>query len=500
MISMISAMKSKTSVFIMLNACFAAFAQNQKPNVILIYADDLGYGEIGVNGQEKILTPHIDQLAKEGVNFTQFYTSSPVSAAARCGLLTGKHAGHAHIRGNYEMGDFPDHLEGGQMPLPEGAFTLGDLFKQGGYSTAAIGKWGLGIVNSSGNPNRHGFDLFFGYTDQKQAHNYYPSHLWRNSEKHTLNDGIYFSPHQQLDEAPASDSFYDRFKGRDYAPDLMTEEALSFLNDNREKPFFLYLPYTIPHVSLQAPDSLIQIYVDLLGDEEPYLGEKKYLPARYPNATYAAMVTALDNYVGMIRRRLDELNLTENTLIIFTSDNGPTNNMGGANIQYFDSTAGLRGYKRQLYEGGIRMPFIACWPGTIKEGRESDVMGIQYDLMATFADLLGISPPSTDGISLLPAILEGEEVRPPREYLYFEFPENGGQIAIRYNKWKGVRYGVKKDRNVAWELYDLEADEREEHDIAISHPALIQRFNEIVRKEHWQPTLLEWEFIDPKIE
>lgn len=500
MISNNSTKKIKTSVLITLNACIAVFSQNQKPNVILIYADDLGYGEIGVNGQEKILTPHIDQLAKDGINFTQFYTSSPVSAAARCGLLTGKHTGHAHIRGNYEMGDFPDHLEGGQMPLPEGSFTLGNLFKQAGYNTAAIGKWGLGIINSSGNPNKHGFDLFFGYTDQKQAHNYYPSHLWRNSEKYTLNEGVYFSPHQQLDEKPSNDSFYDQFKGKDYAPDLMTEEALSFINDNRYSPFFLYLPYTLPHVSLQAPDSLVRMYVELLGEEEPYLGDNKYLPNRYPKATYAAMITMLDSYVGIIRSKLNELNLAENTLIIFTSDNGPTNNMGGADIQYFKSTAGLRGHKRQLYEGGIRMPLIACWTGTINEGNESNVIGVQYDLMATFADLLDVSPPSTDGVSLLSAILGKEEMKLPRKYLYFEFPENGAQIAIRYNNWKGVRYGIKKDPNVKWELYNLDTDEKEENDLASFHPVLIQEFDEIVKKEHWQPTLLEWEFIDPKVE
>ncbi len=494
-------MRIKTILLITANIGALSCTQNhQKPNVILIYADDLGYGEIGVNGQEKILTPNIDKLAQDGINFKQFYTTSPVSAAARCALMTGKHSGHSHIRGNYELGGFPDHLEGGQMPLPEGSFTLGNLFKQAGYSTAAIGKWGLGIINSSGNPQKHGFDLFFGYTCQKQAHNYYPSHLWKNGEKYIMNDGAYFSPHQQIDKAPECDSFYERYKGRDYAPNFMTKEAIDFIKEKKDDPFFLYLPYTLPHVALQAPDSLVSFYVDRFGDEEPYLGERGYLPVRFPKATYAAMITTLDTYVGEIRATLENLGISDRTMIIFTSDNGPTNNKGGADIKYFESTGGLRGYKRQLYEGGIRIPFIACWPGKIEAGVETDLIGAQYDLMVTFADILDVDCPESDGISLLPTIMGDNDNQSPREHLYFEFPEKGGQIAVRYKNWKGIRYGLIENFDAPWELYDIDNDEKEENDVASLHPDLIEKFEAIVKKEHWQPTLVEWEFIDPKTE
>lgn len=474
-------------------------AQKQMPNVVFIYADDLGFGETEPYGQKTIKTPNLQKLANDGIRFTQFYTGSPVCSPARCTLMTGRHAGHAAIRGNYEMGDFPDSLEGGQMPLPEGAFTIGDLFKQAGYTTGTIGKWGMGMHCTSGDPNKHGFDYFYGYYDQKQAHNYYPSHLWENGQKVVINDGKYFSPHQQITEAPLDPSFYDQFKGRDYAPELMTQKALDYIQKNHTKPFFLYLAYTLPHVSLQAPDSTVQKYVKLLGDEKPYLGQKGYLPVRYPNACYAAMITTLDSYVGRVRAELEKLGLSKNTIIIFSSDNGTTNSMGGVTNGHFNNSGGLKGYKRQLYEGGIRMPFIACWPGKITAGQKSDFKAVQYDLMATFAELLKVETPKTDGISILPEILGNHKTQKTREYIYWELPENGGQVAVRYGKWKGIRYGVKKNPKVEWEIYNIDQDEKETNNLAASYPELIKKFNEIATKEHWQPSLVEWDFINPKI-
>jgi arylsulfatase A len=490
-------MKSLTSKLFLILAlcvCFPVFAQkNRKPNIIYIYADDLGYGELGSYGQKKIKTPNLDKLAKEGIRFTKHYTSTPVCAPARCMLLTGRHGGHSYIRGNYEMGGFADDKEGGQMPLPEGTVTIAKVLKSAGYATGAVGKWGLGMANTTGDPNKQGFDYFYGYLDQKQAHNYYPTHLWENGKWDTLNNPV-IDVHKKL-AAGASDEEFGYFKGKDYAIDKMASKAEKFINDHRQKPFFLYLPFTIPHASLQTLDEEVKQYIGQF-DEKPYLGERNYASTKYPLSTYAAMITYLDKQVGKVMEQVKKLGLDDNTIIMFSSDNGTTFN-GGTDAKFFDSVAGLRGLKMDVYEGGIREPFIARWPGKIPAGATSDFVSVQYDMFATLSEIAGVQAPPSDGISLIPVMM-GKGKPAPREYLYFEFPEKGGQIAIRFERYKAVKSDLKKNRNAAWELYDIQNDEKESQDIASAHPEIISKLDAIVKKEHRAATIKEWEFVDPK--
>ncbi len=467
--------------------------KGRKPNIIYIYADDLGYGEIGPYGQKKIKTPNLDRMAAEGMRFTRHYTSSPVCAPARSMLLTGRHGGHSFIRGNYELGGFKDEEEGGQMPLPEGTKTIAGVLKEAGYQTAAVGKWGLGGPGSSGHPNRQGFDYFYGYLDQKQAHNYYPTHLWENGQKDELNN-TFIEVHRKMDPA-SGDAGFDYYKGKDYSIDRMAEKAAGFIRKNKDQPFFLYLPLTIPHVSLQIPDKEVQQYVGQF-KEEPYLGQKGYAATRYPLSTYAAMITYLDTQVGAIFELVKKMGLEDKTIILFSSDNGPAFN-GGTDMGFFNSTGGLRGGKAEVYEGGLRVPFLARWPGKIPAGSSSGLMSAQFDMFATFCELAGIRAPKNDGISLL-SEMRGLQQSVRREYMYFEFPEKGGQLAIRFEKYKAVKTGMKQDKNARWQLYDLVEDEKESNDIADKHPDLIRRLDAVVAKEHWPATVREWEFVDPK--
>lgn len=466
-----------------------------RPNIIYIYADDMGYAELGCYGQQKIKTPNLDRMAKEGMRFTDHYSSTPVCAPARCMLMTGKHGGHSFIRGNYEMGGFPDSLEGGQMPLPEGTFTIAKMLQQAGYTTGGIGKWGMGMANGSGNPNHQGFDYFYGYLDQKQAHNYYPTHLWENGQWDTLNNS-YIYVHQGVDSATATDAAFDYYIGKDYAPEKMTAKALAFIDRNKQQPFFLYLPYTIPHVSLQIPKAYLQQYLGQF-DEHPYYGQQGYAAAKYPLSTYAAMISFLDAQVGIIIKKIQTLGLDENTIIMFSSDNGAAFN-GGVNRQFFNSNGGLRGEKMDLYEGGIREPFIARWPGKISAASVSSLPSAQFDLMATLAELTQQPTNHTDGISFLPELLGKNAAQKKHAYLFFEYPEKGGQIAIRMGDWKGIRTNVRKDPNAPWQIFNLKTDRNETTNIAAAHPELIQQFNVIVKKEHHAATIKEWEFIDPR--
>ena len=471
------------------------FAQ-QKPNIIYIYADDLGYGELGCYGQQKIKTPNLDQIAKEGIRFTQHYTSAPVCAPARCMLMTGKHSGHSYIRGNYELGEFGDDQEGGQMPLPEGTFTIAKLMKQAGYTTAAIGKWGLGMASTTGNPNKQGFDYFYGYLDQKQAHNYYPTHLWENGKWDTLNN-TFIQVHRPLSkEAP--DAAFNYYKGKDYSLTKMADKTLAFIKKNKNKPFFLYLPYTGPHVSLQAPDEVVNEYIGKF-DEKPYRGENGYAATLYPLSTYAGIITYLDKQVGRIMKLLKELDLDSNTIVLFSSDNGATFNVGGANTDFFNSVAGLRGKKQDLYEGGIREPLIARWPKKIPAGKVTNHVSVQFDLMATLAEITGVKVLPNDGISFLPTLLGNEKKQKKHDFLYFEFPEKTGQVAIRIGDWKGVKTNMKKDKNAPWEIYNLALDVNETTDLAKSQPELVKQMEVIMKREHQSSHIKEWEFVDPKI-
>lgn len=473
------------------------------PNIILILADDLGYGELGVYGQQKIETPHLDALASAGMIFTQHYAGAPVCAPSRCVLLTGKHMGHAAIRGNDEWAsrgevwDYASVVEDprleGQRPLPEGTVTLGTLLQAEGYRTAIVGKWGLGAPLTEGIPNNLGFDFFFGFNCQRQAHTYYPRHLWKNREKGWLDNPLVV-PGTLLEEGedPLDPKSYRSYALEHYAPDLMQQEALDFIRSHQSDPFFLYYATPIPHVPLQAPERWVNHYLKKFGDEMPYDGARGYFPCRYPRATYAAMVSYLDEQVGEILHLVRELGIEKNTLILFSSDNGPTYN-GGTDSPWFDSGGSFRSEygkgKGFLQEGGIRVPLLACWPGRIEAGTLSEKVTSFYDVLPMLCEVAGAKiPQDIDGLSFLPELL-GEEEQTGHEYLYWEFPEYGGQIAIRMGKWKGLAREIMERNEVRFELYDLEADPLEEHDLAVEYPEIIEKFFQIIEIEHEEPVL-----------
>lgn len=471
---------------------FSQTTLQKLPNIIYIYADDLGYGEIGCYGQQKIKTPHLDRMAKEGIRFTQHYSSSPVCAPARAMLMTGKHGGHSFIRGNLELGGFSDSTERGQMPLPAKAFTVADLLREKNYKIGLVGKWGLGMDDTEGSPLKHGFDYYYCYLDQKQAHNYYPSHLWENGKWDTLNQP-WINVHKRLDPTKATDADYEYYKGNEYAPLKMTEKALAFIDRSKDSPFFLYLPYTLPHVSLQAPDEYVNKYMGLF-DEKPYHGQRGYASTKFPLSTYAAMITFLDDQVGIIISKIKELGLDENTIILFSSDNGTSFN-GGVDAKFFNSVSGLRGLKMDLYEGGIRMPFIARWPGKIHADTKSDLISAQYDFFATVAELTNQKVPETDGISFLNELLGKSKKQKKHKWLYFEFSEKGGQVAIRKGEWKAVKSNLKNNPKAPWELYNLKIDGNETTDVAAQYSRLLKRFDKILKKEHEQSGVKDWDFI-----
>ena len=447
--------------------------ERPRPNVVYILADDLGYAELSCYGQEKMRTPNIDRLAREGMRFTQHYSGSPVCAPSRCVLLTGLHTGHAVVRNNWENGGWgPDQPEG-QLPLPEGTQTIAGRLKAIGYRTAAIGKWGLGGPGTSGQPDRQGFDLFHGYLCQRKAHNYYPTHLWRNGEKVMLEGNAWFSAHQKLEEPLESESEYaERFSAEQYAPELMAREALDFIRKSRGRPFFLYYASPIPHAAIQVPSEDLDAWPSEW-DAEPYLGQKAYLPHPRPRAGYAAMVARLDRDVGRILDLLEELGLAQDTLVVFSRDNGPTFN-GGTDSEFFESAGGLRGLKCSVYEGGIRVPMIARWPDRIAPRTVSETVSGFQDVLPTVLELAGGSwQGEIDGISLAPTLLgRGEQAE--HDYLYWEY---GGQQAIRMGPWKGVRPRLGKGEK-ALELYHLERDPAESRDLAAEHPEIVERLEE----------------------
>lgn len=434
----------RTAVLLLLLGASTAGAAT-KPNVIFILADDLGHAELGCYGQKKIRTPHVDRLAAEGMRFTQAYAGSPVCAPSRCCLMTGKHAGHAAIRSNKEFK--PE----GQEPLPESETTVAELFKRQGYVTGAIGKWGLGPPGSHADPIRRGFDLFYGYNCQRHAHNHYPTYLWRNDRK-------------------------EAWDGKTYSHDLFEKEALRFVRENKDRPFFLYLPFIIPHVAVQVPEDALAEYRGTW-DDPPYDGKKGYLPHPAPRAGYAAMVSRLDRTVGRLVALLKELGLEENSLVLFSSDNGPTHNVGGADSTFFESAGPLRGLKGSVYEGGIRTPLIARWPGKVRPGMTSDHVCYFPDLMPTLMDLIGAPqaiPAGTDGTSFAPTLLGQPEKQKKPEYLYWEFHGYGGQQALRLGDWKGVRQNLHKG-NTKLELYHLRDDPSEKNDVAGRYPEIVRR-------------------------
>jgi len=478
----------------------AATRTDQRPNIIYILADDLGYGDVGAFGQKHIKTPGLDKMAAEGMRFTRHYAGSTVCAPSRASLVTGKQPGTVQIRGNYELGTFLDEEEWGQMPLRPGTETIGTLMQKAGYKTALIGKWGLGGPGSYGTPNKQGFDHFFGYLDQKQAHNHYPTHLWLNEESFPLNNE-YLDPHQQLPEGadPNDPASYLPFKREDYAQQRLADDALRYIEENQNNPFFLYLSFASPHAALQAPDEELEPYSHF-GETHNPGGDQGYLPQQKPKAARAGMISHMDRSVGNVLEKLKALNLDNNTLVFFSSDNGPSWE-GGADLTFFDSNGPLRGYKRDLYEGGIKMPTIAWWPGKVSENSSSDHLSAFWDIMPTLADIAGVEAPADiDGISMLPTLLS-KEGQKQHQHLYWEFHNNNGEHsqAIRLDdgndQWKAVRLYNKNHRvNPPVELYNLTSDHEELNNIASANPELVTKMQQLMDDSRTRADIDTWNF------
>lgn len=436
-----------------MSACKSEAPEKEVPmNVIYILADDLGYGDIGCYGQTKIHTPNIDKMAQEGMLFTQHYAGCTVSAPSRCSLMTGLHTGHSQIRGNKEID--PE----GQQPMNADTYTLGKLMKSAGYTTGIFGKWGLGYPGSSSVPSTMGFDEFFGYNCQRQAHSYYPDHLWHNNDTVFLHEN-------------------DNMGRKVYSQDLIHEQALKFIRNNKDKPFYAMLTYTLPHAELNLPhDSIYQMYENAF-EEVPYISKGGYYSSEKPYASFAAMITRLDKYVGDVMAELKELGLDKNTIVIFTSDNGP-HREGGANPDYFKSYGPLRGIKRDVYEGGIRVPMVAWCPDKIKAGVKTDHISAFWDVMPTLAELTGVTLPAQgDGISFLPTLFS-KDGQKQHEYLYWEFHEQNGREALRSGNWKLIRQPIVGETIL--ELYDLSNDIHEDNNLAKQNPEKVKELEALL--------------------
>lgn len=463
-------MKNPTSIILLASlaaaGCTQSARENKSPNIIYILADDLGYGDLSCYGQKNFSTPNINRIAEQGMLFTQHYTGCTVSAPSRSSLMTGLHTGHTPIRGN--KGWKPE----GQWPLPAESLTIPELLKTAGYTTGAFGKWGLGYIDTEGDPNAQGVDEFFGYNCQSLAHNYYPYYLWKNHEKIMIPEN----------EGNATGI---------YSPDMIHEAAISFIENNRSGPFFLFYPTTIPHAELFAKEENMALFRGKFEPEKSYKGVDDgpnfrlgpYGSQPEAHAAFAAMIKHLDDNVGEVLDKITELGLEKNTIIIFASDNGP-HLEGGADPDFFDSNGPLKGYKRDMYEGGIRTPMLVMWPGKINPGSTTDHISAFWDILPTLAEIVGINAPENiDGISFLPTLL-GKNQRKKHEYLYWEFHEQGGKIAVRMNNWKAVKLNVDRIPQGAIELYDLSTDIGETTDIAFQHPDIVSKMETLMKEAH----------------
>ncbi len=448
----------------------------QKPNLVYILADDLGYNDLSCYGQELFSTPNIDKLAETGLKFTQHYSGSTVCAPSRSSLMTGQHTGQTFIRGNKEWQ--PE----GQYPLEAEAYTLAEALQGAGYVTGAFGKWGLGYPGSEGDPNFQGFDEFFGYNCQRIAHHYYPYHLWNNQEKIMLegNKG---------------------FKTEQYGPNLIHVKALKFLEENKDSPFFMFYPSLIPHAEMFAPEEYMEKYRGKFEPENSYVGVDSgenfrngpYGSQPEAHAATAAMINLLDDQVGEIVAKLKELGVYENTLIIFTSDNGP-HLEGGANPDFFNSNGIFRGYKRDLYEGGIRVPMIAVWQGKITPGTETNHPSAFWDVYPTFAEITGAkTPDKINGISFLPTLLGNEDEQEKHEYLYWEFHERGGRKALRKGDWKLINYNVFVPEKTTVELYNIAADPGEQNNVAKANPEIVKKLTDLMESARTESEVFTFE-------
>ncbi len=441
----------------------AATPNSTPPNIVYILLDDAGYGDLACYGQQKFKTPHIDRLAAEGMKFTDHYSGSTVCAPTRCSLMTGMHTGHTYVRGNREVK--PE----GQSPMPADIVTIPRLLRQAGYVTGAFGKWGLGAPGSTSDPVEH-FDEFFGYNCQRQAHNYYPDHLWHNTTRVPLD-------------------------GKTYTATLIHDHAIDFIRQHKDGPFFAFLPVTIPHAAMQAPEEFVAPFRQQFPNFEDKIGSYAGTQVKNPIASFAAMMTLLDEQVGQVLDVIEELGIQDNTLVMLTSDNGP-HQEGGHDPVFFDSNGPLQGFKRDLYEGGVRAPLLARWPGVIKPGTVSDLPSAHWDMMPTFCALAGVKVPvDTDGISIVPTLKGDSKNQPKHDYLYWEFYERGGKRAVRFGDWKAVQLNLNKDLNSKIQLYHLPSDIAEANDVADQHPELITKAKAFFKEAHVPSPF--WKFEQP---
>ena len=473
---------------VLVTACFVSKASSlsaaadRQPNVVFILADDLGYRELGCFGQKLIRTPNLDRLAEQGMKLTQHYCGNAVCAPSRCVLVTAKHPGHAYVRSNKST---PPE---GQWPIPDDEVTVFELMQKQGYVTGVFGKWGLGGPASSGEALNQGVNRFFGYNCQGHAHSYYPSYLWNNNVHVLLKNDPPVPGHAGLAKGadPSDPQSYRQFQGQDYAPDRINEQALEFIRANKDRPFCLYYPTVIPHVALHVPDEDLKPYLELGWNDPPFTRTSGYgyTPHFTPRAAYAAMISRLDMYVGKLLALLDELKLADNTIVVFSSDNGTTHLEQEVDYTFFKSVGELRGLKGSLYEGGVRVPTIVRWPGHVAAGSTSDRISGFEDWMPTLLELTGAkiqAPDNIDGISLAPTLLGKEQE--PRPFLYREFPSYGGQQTIRVGDWKAVRQNMTKG-NLKIELYNIANDTGEQHDVAAENPKVVEQLAALMQREH----------------
>ncbi|NGM72874.1 arylsulfatase [Sphingobacterium sp. SGL-16] len=457
---------SKFITIILFTLAISVNGQTRNPNIVFIMADDLGIGDLGAYGQTKIKTPNIDKLAQQGAKFTQFYAGTSVCAPSRASLMTGKHTGHTYVRGNKEIE--PE----GQEPLADSIRTFAMDLQQNGYVTGAFGKWGLGMVGTSGDPNLKGFDTFYGYNCQRQSHRYYPTHLWHNDKRVIL----------------AGNNLADKVH---YAPTLIQEQTLKFIDDNKQKPFFLFVPTVLPHAELAGPDDEYFKMYENAFVETPHKGQDYgpnatiggYASVDKPRATYAAMITRMDAYVGQIIEKLDELGLRENTIILFTSDNG-AHREGGADPDFFNSTAGFKGVKRSLYEGGVRTPLIVNWKNKIAPNQDIKHVGAFWDVYNTILELANLTPSTqNDGISFLPTLVKNTKQK-KHKYLYWEFHEDGGRQAVLSKSWKLIKQKVGSPKDSYYELYNIDKDPFEQNNLATSNPKKVKQLAMLIEEAH----------------
>ena len=479
--------------------CCSQSSKFEKPNIIYLLFDDLGYGDLGCYGQKIIETPNIDALAQNGVLFTDMYSAAPLSAPSRCCIMTGKHMGHSQIRGNEEKykptddrgwnGVFLHPEFEGQYPMKAGTPTIAKMLKDAGYRTAMVGKWGLGDPESESTPNKMGFDYFYGFNCQALAHSYYPTYLWENDKKiETGNELVMQGEKLPENLDPMDIESYRRYSGKYYSSDLMYDKLEKFVTDNAKDPFFVMWTTTVPHSAVQAPEDEVMYYVNKIGDEKPCTDPGNYLPNRYPLSSYAAMITHIDTQVGKMVAKLKELGVWENTVFIVTSDNGPACN-GNSPMEFFQSGGPFRcgkGWgKSSLHEGGIRMPFVVSWGDRLK-GTKTSYLASFADLMPTFAELAGTQAPENDGISFVPTLLGKKQQA--HESLYWEFPSKRGSgwLAVRKGEWKGIVQHVRQG-NTHMELFNLNSDPQEQNDISAEHPEIVKEMWQIIKQNHESP-------------